>query len=69
MEKMSEEHPWMKVVKINTDFPTKLASVFKILCLPTVIFIIDGVEKKRIIGAYLDKIKREILTHRPALSE
>lgn len=38
------------VAKVNVDDNKAIASQFRVMSIPTVIFFVDGVEKERLIG-------------------
>ena len=40
------------VAKVNVDENKSLATKFRVMSIPTVIFFVDGVEKERLIGVY-----------------
>lgn len=40
------------VAKVNVDENKPLATKFRVMSIPTVIFFVDGVEKERLIGVY-----------------
>lgn len=58
VEEIAEEHPEIKVGKINVDEQKELAKQFRILSIPTLIVIKDGNVVNRTSGA---KSKNEIL--------
>lgn len=58
VEEIAEEHPEIKVGKINVDEQKELAKQFRILSIPTLIVIKDGNIVNRTSGA---KSKNEIL--------
>ena len=51
LSKFSEEHPEIKVGKINVDEQEELASLFKINSIPTFYLIKNGVAIEKSIGA------------------
>lgn len=51
IEEIAEEHPEIKVVKINVDEEPELASQYQIMSIPTLIVMKDGVVTNRAMGA------------------
>lgn len=51
IEEIAEEHPEIKVVKINVDEEPELASQYQIMSIPTLIVMKDGAITNRAMGA------------------
>ena len=58
IDEISEEHPEIKVCKINIDEEQELATQFDIMSVPTLLVIKDGKEVNRSVGL---KPKNQIL--------
>lgn len=58
LEEFAQEHPEIKVVKINTEEALDITSRFEVTSLPTLIFFKDGKEIARKVGLQdVDAIK------------
>ena len=51
IEEIAEEHPEIKVVKINVDEEPELASQYQVMSIPTLIVMKDGTVTNRAMGA------------------
>ena len=59
VEEIAAEHPEYKVVKVNVDEESELASRFKVISIPTLVVIRDGQIVEQSIGA---RPKNQILS-------
>lgn len=62
IDKLEAEYTDFEFISIDTDQAPELARKYKISSLPTLIFIQDGEEKKRVVGLSLIKPLRAIMT-------
>ena len=51
VDEIAEEHPEVKVGKINIDEQPEAAMTYRVMSIPTLILFKDGVELERIVGA------------------
>ena len=59
VDEIAAEHPEYKVVKINVDEEVELASQFKVVSIPTLVVMKNGLEVERSVGA---RPKNQILS-------
>lgn len=50
LEQISEENPEIKIIEVNVDEYSNEAKNYNILSIPTLIFMENGKEKKRLVG-------------------
>ncbi len=50
LEQISEENPEIKIVEVNVDEYSDEAKNYNILSIPTLVFMENGKEKKRLVG-------------------
>lgn len=50
LEQISEENPEIKIIEVNVDEYSDEAKNYNILSIPTLIFMENGKEKKRLVG-------------------
>ena len=50
LEQISEENPEIKIIEVNADEYSNEAKNYNILSIPTLVFMEDGKEKKRLVG-------------------
>ena len=61
LEKLAEETDAVEIVKVNVDQHPELGRRYSVLSLPTLVVFVDGVERKRLVGARpLGVLKREL---------
>lgn len=51
LQRLDEEHPGLRVLTLDTDAETEIASRYGVLSLPTLLGFRDGVEVLRLVGA------------------
>ena len=51
VDEIAAEHPEYKVVKVNVDEESELASSFRVASIPTLVVMKDGLEVERSVGA------------------
>ncbi len=50
LEQISEENPEIKIIEVNVDEYSNEAKNYNILSIPTLVFMENGKEKKRLVG-------------------
>ncbi len=50
LEQISEENPEIKIIEVNVDEYSDEAKNYNILSIPTLVFMENGKEKKRLVG-------------------
>ncbi len=50
VEKFAEEHPEIKVCKVNVDEESELAAAFSVMSIPTIVLMRDGKVADTVIG-------------------
>ncbi|MFC1728606.1 thioredoxin [Nanoarchaeota archaeon] len=61
IEKLSEEYKDVKFIKANVDESKELATKFGVMSIPCLVFIKDGKEVDRIVGAASEEVLKEKL--------
>lgn len=52
VDELAEEHPEIKVGKVNVDEQPELASAFAVESIPTLVIIRDGITKEILVGLH-----------------
>lgn len=61
VDEFAEEHPEVKVGKVNVDDENELARQFRVMTIPTLLVFKDGKEVKRSIGVLSKEEIRDLL--------
>jgi thioredoxin 1 len=52
LEEIADEHEGLRIGKLDVDHNPQTAAANDVMSIPTLILFKDGVEKKRVVGAY-----------------
>jgi thioredoxin 1 len=52
LEEIANEHEGLRIGKLDVDHNPQVAAAHDVMSIPTLILFKDGVEKKRVVGAY-----------------
>lgn len=61
VEKLSEEHPEIRVVKVNVDEAQQLAQRFQVMSIPTLVLFKEGQAVARSVGVKPQRVLEEMI--------